>query len=145
MVQGQEAVATVQNPSLVSEWLPILAGVALVVALVGAFVLAYRALGSAGVNVSPEAIKAIADGLAGSIEKVLSQAQAKADETTTPLDDALLDVAKYPVEAVIDYLRELGYAINPLPLAPQRVDTAVSPSHGEGESTVDVNPTQAES
>lgn len=102
---------TIPPDGTLTSLLPIVALIALIIGLLGVIWLAHEALQHAGVNISPEAIQAIATPLIEPLRELIAEARQQAQQTTTPIDDALVNLGTYPVEIILKELEKRGIIV----------------------------------
>lgn len=89
----------------------VVAGAVLVIVIGGAFVLAHDGIVAARDNVSPDVFKTFGDSLISGIDGTLTRLIERSEQTANPYDDIAVNLAKIPMTALIDQLRERGYEV----------------------------------
>lgn len=83
------------------ETLPILGGIAILIALLGSFYILNIAIKALSVSVPQDVIHKIGESLVNNMNETMKTLADKAAETPTPIDDIVVELGKIPLEALI--------------------------------------------
>lgn len=106
LTQPIQSLETVQQPLFDAQILSIVAGIATLFIVGGAFYVMVEALKIVGVSVPREVIDTVGKGLVDVMNQTMTQLETSAALTPTPLDDGLLNLASIPIEKLIGEIQK---------------------------------------